>query len=141
MQVFRYEDVYRVALVFPFSLRVSLRFPRSYNRLIERLLIHIWDKRFKKQQTKRNGKYSRFKQNVFALWDFKCAKCGKPMEEVRLNVHHFWSSMDGPDFRLDPDAAAPLCCNSYGEGCHTDFHKKYGYKDFTPEDFFEFIQS
>lgn len=127
MQVFLYENTYKI----------SFRCPLFFRRLINLIPLRIKDQRLKKKRkkTKNSSSYAKFCQDVYNIWDHKCAKCGISKDQTRLTTHHFLSFAREPDFRLDPDAAAPLC-----RECHSIFHKKFGYIGFTPADFFEFIR-
>lgn len=92
----------------------------------------------KRAKAKPTTHAAKFKMDVLKLWDFKCAKCSKEYGTVRLSIHHllpYWKEKYA-DYRLDPDYAAPLCIDD----CHKNFHKKYSYDEFGPENFFEFIE-
>jgi hypothetical protein len=62
---------------------------------------------------------------------YKCLVCGKsPSGE--LTSHHLYSYNDYIDLRYDIDNGITLC-----EQCHYSFHKKYGFKKNTKEQFKE----
>lgn len=64
----------------------------------------------------------------------RCEACGK--SEPKMIAHHIDSWRDFPDRRLDLDNGACLC-----DGCHTEFHEKYGQKHSTAAQFAKFLES
>lgn len=63
---------------------------------------------------------------------FECEICGSSED---LEAHHILPYKDYPKARLDLDNGACLCKEH-----HKDFHKKYGYKTATKDDYFEYIE-
>ena len=53
---------------------------------------------------------------------------------VVLNAHHIKNWADNPDDRFDLNNGITLC-----EKCHSEFHRKYGKKDNTNTQLFEFL--
>jgi hypothetical protein len=77
--------------------------------------------------------YKEWRLSVFERDKFSCQCCGDN-KGGNLNAHH----LDGYDWciekRLDVENGITLC-----EGCHTDFHKKYGFGGNTIEQFDEYM--
>lgn len=64
---------------------------------------------------------------------FKCQKCGCTKSNLISHHIHGWSQYK--DLRYDLDNGVCLC-----EKCHISFHTTYGFKDFTPKDFIEYLR-
>ncbi len=62
----------------------------------------------------------------------RCINCGNP---DNLHAHHLQSFHAYPDKRIEVDNGVTLC-----DDCHVDFHKQYGYHDFTQIDFIRWIK-
>lgn len=60
-----------------------------------------------------------------------CVKCGS---NKRITAHHLSSFTRFPEFRFDIDNGVTLCVP-----CHRLFHHIYGTKNFTADDFYEFL--
>lgn len=73
-----------------------------------------------------------WRHNVYCRDSFICQICGTNMSGV-FNAHHLYNWADYPELRYDINNGVTLC-----ENCHTLFHKEYGWKNNTPEQFFEF---
>lgn len=65
--------------------------------------------------------------------NFMCIICGS--NEI-LQIHHIKSFTRFPELRFDIDNGATLCKKH-----HTEFHRKYGLKKFTSDDFYEFLKT
>lgn len=68
--------------------------------------------------------------NVKKADGYQCVVCGAT---GHLHSHHLYGYSDVAVRRADPSNGVCLCTE-----CHRSFHKKYGYKGFTREQFFEF---
>jgi 5-methylcytosine-specific restriction endonuclease McrA len=79
------------------------------------------------------NKYKTWRNSVFSKNKYICQRCNKKSRE--LEAHHIKNWNDNPDFRYDPQNGITLC-----RRCHSLFHSKYGKKDNTEEQLFEFLQ-
>jgi len=77
--------------------------------------------------------YTHFKNTVLRRDDFKCIVCSS---ESNLVVHHLKSYHWDKKNRLNPDNAVVLCYD-----CHMSFHKTYGQKNNTKDQFIEFYKT
>ena len=85
------------------------------------------------------GKVSHWRNQVYKRDDYTCQICearngnGK---KVVLNAHHLngWHWFE--EGRFDVTNGVTLCGK-----CHSDFHRKYGYRENTKEQFEEYIQA
>lgn len=81
---------------------------------------------------KRYGKkYKEWRERVYIRDNYTCQCCNK--RGGNLNAHHIFSYTKYPKLRYEDKNGITLC-----EECHYEFHEKYGFKRFTPEDFQEF---
>lgn len=81
--------------------------------------------------------YRDWRKSVFNRDFYTCKCCGSRNgngKYIYLEAHHMYNWNDYPDLRYDVDNGATLC-----KECHTKFHIKYGKKNNTKEQFFEFI--
>lgn len=69
-----------------------------------------------------------WRDDVFLKDNYTCQKC--LVRGGYLNAHHLNSYASYPTKRLDVSNGITLCYE-----CHVDFHSKYGWKDFSMEDF------
>lgn len=80
----------------------------------------------------KEGNQEDWRKQVYERDDYTCQCCGQ--RGGRLNAHH----LDGYNWcvegRFDVGNGATLC-----ENCHKTFHKKYGYKNNTSQQFKEFM--
>lgn len=77
--------------------------------------------------------YVKFKNDVLRRCGYKCSICNS---EERLVVHHLNSHHWDKENRVNPDNGVALC-----NGCHKNFHKEYGYKNNTINQFKEYLAS
>ena len=77
--------------------------------------------------------YNDFVKNVFKRDNYTCKCCGNK-NGGNLNAHHLNSYSDFKEQRTDINNGITLC-----ELCHKEFHKAYGYKHNTEEQFNEWI--
>ena len=119
-------------------IKLSIYFPINFEKFFRFFHIEIRDNRRKKTKRSRarpTNRYQKFKRDVMEIGGYTCAKCGAK-SEARLTAHHLKSFAKEPDWALDPDVSRVLCLD-----CHCLFHERYGYLDFTPENFFEFLNT
>lgn len=79
------------------------------------------------------AKYKNLRKQVFEISDYKCVKCGSP---DNLRMHHICNFADYPDLRLSLDNCVCLC-----DSCHRKYHKIYGLKNTTRQQFTEFLST
>ena len=77
--------------------------------------------------------YTRFKNEVLRRDNNTCSYCGSVENMV---VHHLNSHHWDKENRVNPDNGRVLC-----RSCHRTFHREYGYKYNTKEQFREFIST
>lgn len=75
-----------------------------------------------------------WRKEVFERDDYTCFKCNQ--RGGTLNAHHINSYDEFPDERTKTSNGVTLC-----EGCHTDFHSKYGYGNNTVDQFQEWLET
>ncbi len=78
--------------------------------------------------------YKRWRLSVFKEDSFTCQKCLN--EGGDLQAHHILAFYKYPEARLITGNGITLC-----EGCHKEFHKEYGLKKFSSEDFWEWLNA
>lgn len=83
--------------------------------------------------TRKTERDREWRSTVLARDDYTCAVCGQ--RGGALHAHHLRSFRYHPEGRYDPDNGVTMCRDH-----HLDFHKVYGRKDFTPENFKEYQQ-
>lgn len=76
--------------------------------------------------------YYEWVRDVYTRDDYTCKKCGNRGGE--LHAHHIYSYAKHKDKRVELANGVTLCATD-----HKEFHRLYGLRDFTPEDFFEFM--
>lgn len=84
----------------------------------------------------RQRNYPEYREWVVKVYErdnYTCRKCGE--RGGTLNAHHLNGYADYPELRLSIENGATLC-----KSCHTKFHRKYGLKKFTENDFQTFIE-
>lgn len=79
-----------------------------------------------------NAEYTQWRLKVYEKDNYICQCCGE--SKVKLNAHHLKSFTRFPEVRYDINNGVTLC-----EKCHKEFHKIYGIRNFTSDDFYEFI--
>lgn len=84
-----------------------------------------WD-RLKKE-------YKDWRFSIFKIYNFSCDICGN---SDYVEAHHLYNYKDYPDLRYEKGNGVCLC-----QSCHIDFHRKYGKKNNTPEQYFEYKKS
>ena len=81
--------------------------------------------------------YVDWRKTVFGRDSHTCQCCGVKNgngKSVVLNAHHIKNWADNPDDRFDLNNGITLC-----EKCHSEFHRKYGKKNNTDAQLFEFL--
>lgn len=76
--------------------------------------------------------YVEWMKSVYERYDYQCQKC----ESVgnNLNAHHILNYSSHKEHRYDIDNGIVFC-----NKCHTSFHRRYGYRNNTPEQLAEFL--
>lgn len=87
---------------------------------------------------RRYPSYQTWCSEVYKKYNYTCQKCRAynaiMNESGGITAHHILSYKDYKDQRLDVENGICLCKN-----CHILFHRKYGYKNFTPDNLKEFL--
>lgn len=76
--------------------------------------------------------YRVWRKDVYIKDNYTCQKCGKRGGD--LNAHHIKSFSKFEELRLSVANGSTLC-----NKCHNEFHKLYGYTEFTSEDYYTWI--
>lgn len=76
--------------------------------------------------------YIAWRRLIYEADDYTCHCCGE--SGGTLNAHHLRGYAEYPELRTDVNNGVTLCYE-----CHREFHRRYGTRGFTPEDFSEFI--
>lgn len=84
-------------------------------------------------QERKTHENTHWRTSVFEKDNYTCQKCNTT--GGNLNAHHLNSWHWFEEGRYDTDNGVTLCV-----GCHTAFHKEYGYKNNTEEQFNQFTQ-
>lgn len=82
--------------------------------------------------------YGQWRSSVFARDHYTCCKCGCRNgngKQIKLHAHHIYNWKDNEDSRYDIDNGITLCVD-----CHMKFHSKYGKRNNTPEQLYEFLE-
>lgn len=81
------------------------------------------------------SEHKQWRKTILNKFGNQCNFCGVGGEEKTLNVHHMnnWDKFISERFSLDN--GVPLC-----NDCHKKFHKMYGGRDNTKEQYSEFIK-
>lgn len=74
-----------------------------------------------------------WREAVYERDNYTCMKCGE--KGGYLNAHHIVGFTQDESLKYDVSNGATLC-----QPCHTMFHRKYGYKRFSAEDFGVYIK-
>lgn len=86
----------------------------------------------KNKKIRNSIEYRLWRKAIFERDNFTCQKCGE--HGGKLMAHHINNFTDFSELRLAIDNGITLC-----KKCHTEFHKKYGYKNNTKEQLEEFL--
>lgn len=82
--------------------------------------------------------YREWRSAVFGRDHYTCCRCGDRNGNghmVELHAHHIKNWKDNEDLRYDVDNGITLCFD-----CHMLFHRKYGKRNNTPEQLYEFLE-
>jgi hypothetical protein len=82
--------------------------------------------------------YYEWRRKVYERDKYTCQCCGINSghgKTVNLNAHHLDNYIEFPDLAIEVSNAITLC-----ENCHKDFHKMYGIKYNTREQFEEYME-
>ncbi|NYV68843.1 HNH endonuclease [Bacillus sp. Gen3] len=82
-------------------------------------------------EARRDAKYAQFRRDVLKRDNHECQVC---KSEENPEVHHVYSFKAHEELRTNPNNGITLC-----NGCHVDFHRKYGYGDNTLEQFIDWL--
>ena len=94
---------------------------------------HSWKPELSDEQRKnirRIDGYSSWRRSVMIRDQWKCQVCEA---KGNLHAHHLVSYMYNPERRHDLDNGVAMC-----RPCHIDFHKVYGKRNFSRENFLEY---
>ena len=113
---------------------------REYNYMTGRTgpLHHNWNPnktRDQRLKERRLEKHYQWVRDVYERDNYTCQCCGDD-HGGNLNAHHLFNYADYPKRRDDVDNGVTLC-----EECHVEFHKKYGYRNTTRDQFLAFIKN
>ena len=93
------------------------------------------------ERLKRRRKFLGYKtwcKSCYSRFNYTCQKCyayNKTMKENGgIEAHHIKSFVDYPTLRLSVNNSICMC-----HKCHTEFHKQYGYENFTIENLEEYL--
>lgn len=78
------------------------------------------------------GKYMDWCREVHKSCNYTCASCRKQSD---LIAHHLYSYSTHPDLRLEVSNGRTLC-----RSCHIEFHGAYGYRNNTPDQFYDYLK-
>lgn len=92
------------------------------------------EERIKSRSMLYGDNMTKWRNSVFKRDDFTCKICNK--KGTYLNAHHLNSYHAHPKERFDLNNGVTLCKKH-----HRDFHKRYGYKNNTKEQFEEYLKS
>jgi len=91
-------------------------------------------KKYYESEIARNtSEYTKFRLEVFIRDKFTCQVSGK--KGGNLNAHHLYSFTDYPELRFEVSNGVTL-----SKKIHDEFHRIYGKKHNTAEQFFEFLE-
>ena len=79
------------------------------------------------------GEYKHWRKAVYDKYNKTCVSCGR--KDGRIEAHHLESFNSDPEKRYNPENGVCLCFS-----CHIQFHKDCGWKDNTPEQFYEWLK-
>lgn len=85
-----------------------------------------------RQIQRKFSEYRSWRKQIYERDNYICQICRQ--RGGRLIAHHLASYASNKDLRIDLDNGITLC-----RKCHIIFHKKYGYKNNTKEQFKEFL--
>lgn len=95
--------------------------------------------KWNKDKSYKDRAYHRFKPEyvewarmIKVLSNFRCVICGES-KSGKMVSHHLASYLSNPELRFEVDNGVCLC-----NECHYDFHRKYGNKNNSPEQFSEY---
>ena len=116
-------------------------YPHSYNTRVRMGKAHRGAKNVnwkggvtpERKRIRKSIEYKLWRKAVFERDNFTCQKCGQ--KGGKLVAHHINNFADFPELRFAIDNGITLC-----EKCHTEFHKKYGFKNNTREQLNEFLK-
>jgi hypothetical protein len=77
--------------------------------------------------------YKDWRRLVYERDNYTCQKCGN--QSRRLNAHHLEGYFNCKGKQTDVNNGVTLCYD-----CHMEFHKKYGKKEFSSDNYYEFIR-
>lgn len=93
---------------------------------------HNWKGGHRKDKRRVDG-YWVWRDNVFNRDNYTCQCCGERGGELQAHHIHAWKTHKAK--RFDVENGATLC-----KSCHIEFHRVYGLKGFTPENYFEYVK-
>jgi len=92
-------------------------------------------KRKNKQDSGRNSaRYAEWRTDILNRDSYTCQCCGSRKSGPK--VHHLMSYTSYPEHRFIAENGVTLC-----DGCHKKFHKMFGNRKTTNDDFFDFLKA
>lgn len=85
------------------------------------------------ERDRKGLEYKEWRFYIFKSHNFSCDICGN---NDYVEAHHLYNYKDYPELRFEKGNGVCLC-----QDCHIDFHRKYGKKNNTPEQYFEYKKS
>lgn len=87
-----------------------------------------------RQDDRKYPQYDIWRKGVYSRDNYFCQLCGSKKSGI-LIAHHINSYLRFPELRTELSNGVTLC-----NSCHKEFHSTYGNKNFSAEDFKEFMQ-
>lgn len=84
-------------------------------------------------EDRNKGIYHQWRNKVMEKYSGTCVACGR--KDGRIETHHLVPYHADPSKRFDVSNGVVLCFN-----CHVQFHKDYGWRNNTPEQFYEWLK-
>lgn len=96
-------------------------------------IIDIHKERSKRYKPRTCGEYTRWRNEVFRRDNLSCVCCGT---KEKIQTHHLFNFSDNKELRMQIDNGVTVCLK-----CHKEFHRLYGRRKTTLEQFNWFMES